>query len=235
MSVTADVLQPFEASADLTRTAGLIMVSIVEDHPLYRTALARLIDGLPGFTLGPVAGSVEEFFAYRPRSGGVVLLDLHLPGQQGPAAALAVTEAGHRPLVISAQADQEDVLAVLAAGARGYLTKSAEASEIASAIRQIAAGGTYVSPTLAAFLLDSARPRQAGPRLSLTRRELEVLALLAEGERDVDIARALTISVRTVRSHLDRIREKTGQRRRSELTRLAIGAGISVRRQVHLR
>ncbi|MFI7541806.1 LuxR C-terminal-related transcriptional regulator [Actinoplanes sp. NPDC049599] len=207
-------------------------MSIVEDHPLYRAALARLVDGLPGCTPGPVAGSVEEFLAYRAPAGGVVLLDLHLPGQQGPAAALAVTEAGHRPLVISAQAERAEVLAVLAAGARGYLTKSAEAPEIAAAIRQIAGGGTYVSPTLAAFLLDSARSRQAGPRLALTPREREVLALLAEGERDVDIARTLTISVRTVRSHLDRIREKTGRRRRSELTRLAIGEGIAVWRRV---
>jgi DNA-binding NarL/FixJ family response regulator len=97
-------------------------------------------------------------------------------------------------------------------------------------VRQVADGGTYVSPTLAGLLLDSTRTRQAGPRLALTPREREVLALLAEGERDVDIARALTISVRTVRSHLDRIREKTGQRRRSELTRLAIGEGLLARR-----
>jgi DNA-binding NarL/FixJ family response regulator len=208
-----------------------IMVSIVEDHPLYRSALAGIINGLPGLTLGPVAGSVEEFLAYRAPSG-VVLLDLHLPGAQGPAAVLAITGAGQRPLVISAQAEQADVLDALAAGARGYLAKSADADEVASAIRQIADDGTYVSPTLAAFLLDGARPRQAGPRLTLTPREREVLALLAEGERDVDIAKALTISVRTVRSHLDRIREKTGRRRRSELTRLAIGEGISLRRKV---
>jgi len=211
----------------MMQTVETITVSVVEDHPLYRVALARLVDGHPGFTLGAVGGSVEEFFAYRVPEGGVVVLDLHLPGLEGPAAALAVSAAGHRPLVVSAQAEQADVLAVIAAGARGYLTKSAEADEIAAAIRQIASGGTYISPTLAAFLLDSARPRQAGPQLSLTPREREVLALLAEGERDADIARALTISVRTVRSHLDRIREKTGRRRRSELTRFAIREGIS--------
>jgi DNA-binding NarL/FixJ family response regulator len=205
----------------------------VEDHPLFRVALTRVVEGLPEFTTGPVAGSVEEFLAYRPAPGGVVLLDLHLPGRQGAAAALAVAEAGHRPLVISAQAGQGEVVAVLAAGARGYLTKSAEAGEIAAAVRQVAAGNTYVSPTLAALLLDSAKPRSAGPKVSLTPREREVLSLLADGERDVDIARALTISVRTVRSHLDRIREKTGRRRRSELTRLAIGEGI-VRRAARL-
>jgi DNA-binding NarL/FixJ family response regulator len=222
MSHTTLSQQPL--SADLTQ------VSVVEDHPLFRAALARLVDELPGVRLGPVAGSVEEFLAYRAPAGGVVLLDLHLPGLQGAAATLAVAEAGHHPLIVSAQTSQDDVLAALAAGARGYLTKSADATEVAAAVRQVADGGTYVSPTLAGLLLDSTRTRQAGPRLALTPREREVLALLAEGERDVDIARALTISVRTVRSHLDRIREKTGQRRRSELTRLAIGEGLLARR-----
>jgi DNA-binding NarL/FixJ family response regulator len=211
-------------------TAHPILVSVVEDHPLFRAALARVIDELPGVRLGPVAGSVEEFLAHRAPTRGVVLLDLHLPGLQGAAATLALVEAGHHPLIISAQTGQADVLASLAAGARGYLTKSADAAEVAAAVRQVIGGGTYVSPTLAALLLDSTRTCQAGPRLVLTPREREVLALLAEGERDVDIARALVISVRTVRSHLDRIREKTGRRRRSELTRLAIGEGLLARR-----
>jgi DNA-binding NarL/FixJ family response regulator len=202
------------------------LVSIVEDHPLFRVALATVIGGLPGVRLGPAAGSVEEFLAYRAPAGGVVLLDLHLPGVQGAAATLAICEAGHRPLIVSAQSGELDVLAALAAGARGYLTKSADAAEVAAAVRQVAAGGTYVSPTLAGLLLNSER----GPRFTLTPREQEVLALLAEGERDVDIARTLTISVRTVRSHLDRIREKTGRRRRPELTRLAIGEGLLRRR-----
>lgn len=208
----------------------MLSVSIVEDHPLFRAALGRVLADLPGVDPGPAAGSVEEFLAYRLPPGGVVLLDLHLPGLQGAAATLAVVEAGHRPLIVSAQTDQSDVLAALAAGARGYLTKSADAGEIGAAVRQVADGGTYVSPTLAGLLLDSTDSRPAGPRLTLTAREREVLALLAEGERDVDIARSLTISVRTVRSHLDRIREKTGQRRRSELTRFAIGAGLLARR-----
>lgn len=94
--------------------------------------------------------------------------------------------------------------------------------------RQVANGGPTCPPALAGLLRDSARARQAGQRLALTRREPEVLALVAEGERDVDIARDMAISVRTVRSPLDRIREKTGQRWCSELTRLAIREGCCV-------
>lgn len=203
-----------------------VEVSIVEDHPLYRAALARSMASVPGVTPGAVARSVEEFLAYRRPPGGVVLLDLNLPGVRGAAAVLALVERGHRVLVVSAQAGQSDVLAAVAAGARGYLTKSSDVEEIVRAVREIAAGKTYVSPTLASMLLDSAHGRQAGPRLALTPRERQVLSLLAAGERDVDIARALSVSVRTVRSHLDRIREKTGRRRRPELTRLAIEEGI---------
>ncbi|MDR7275570.1 response regulator transcription factor [Catenuloplanes atrovinosus] len=199
-------------------------VSVIEQHPLFRQALAGVIDEVPELVRGPLTGSVDEFLAYRAPHG-VVVLDTQLPGRGGAGAVLAVAEAGYRPLVLSTQATRTDVQAALAAGARGFLTKSADVPEIAAALRQVASGGQYVSPTLAARLLHAPAPVPA-PRTVLTERERQVLALLAHGERDVDIARALTISVRTVRSHLDRIREKTGQRRRSELTRLAIGEGL---------
>jgi DNA-binding NarL/FixJ family response regulator len=84
-----------------------------------------------------------------------------------------------------------------------------------------------VSPILAAFVLNSARGRQAGPRIELSAQEKRVLSLVAAGERDADIAEEMAISIRTVRSYLDRIRDKTGRRRRPELTRFAIEEGIA--------
>ena len=157
------------------------------------------------------------------------MLDLHLPGVHGPAAVIELAGLGHRILVVSAQADRETVLAAIAAGARGYLTKDSDGAEILRAVREVAQGNSYVSPTLASFLLSSAREQQrAGPSFALSDRERQVLALVAAGERDQDIADALVISVRTVRSHLDRIRDKTGRRRRPELTRLAIEEGLTV-------
>ena len=84
----------------------------------------------------------------------------------------------------------------------------------------------YVSPTLAAYLLRAARQDAAPGPNALTDREREILALVAAGERDADIGEQLFISVRTVRSHLDRIRDKTGRRRRADLTRLALEQGI---------
>jgi DNA-binding NarL/FixJ family response regulator len=123
-------------------------------------------------------------------------------------------------------ADQDEVLGAIGAGAKGYLTKDTDGAEIIRAVREVAAGNSYVTPTLASFLLNASLGRSAGPKLVLSAREREVLSLVAAGEKDQDIAELLHISVRTVRSHLDRIRDKTGLRNRAQLTRYAIEQGI---------
>jgi DNA-binding NarL/FixJ family response regulator len=204
-----------------------IRVGIIEDHPLYRDALAELVAATPGFEVDAVAESVARF-AVRSRSDNgavsVVILDLRLPGVRDSAAVMELVAMGHKVLVVSAHAGQSEVLAAMAAGARGFLSKEVEGDEIIRALCQIASGDSYVSPTLASYLLSAAR--QAGPVIELSARERQVLSLVAAGERDQDIAVSLDISIRTVRSYLDRIRDKTGQRRRSELTRYAIEKGV---------
>jgi len=129
--------------------------------------------------------------------------------------------------MVSGDIGRDAVIATLAAGARGYVAKHAEVSEILDAIETISASptGTYVSPQLAAYLLDAHRQRGLDS-LKLSKREQEVLLLVAQGERDQDIAEALFISVGTVRSHLDHIRTKTGERRRPGLTRFAVDQGL---------
>jgi DNA-binding NarL/FixJ family response regulator len=201
-----------------------ITVGVIEDHPLYRSALTQLLDAAPGFELDAAAESVARFAARRRYQDSVVILDLRLPGVRESAAVMAVVAMGHKVLVVSAHASQNEVLSAMAAGARGFLSKDVDGDEILLALRQIAAGDSYVSPTLASLLLNAAR--QAGPIMELSGRERQVLSLVAAGERDQDIAAQLDISIRTVRSYLDRIRDKTGQRRRSELTRYAIEQGV---------
>lgn len=207
-------------------TAAPIVVAVVEDHPLYRAALARLLDESPGVELAAAVESVPRLLAERLPPEVIVLLDLNLPGVQGPPAVAQVVGLGHRVLVVSAHAEQDVVLSAIGAGAHGYLTKDSDGAEVLRALQEVSGGRSYVSPTLASFLLNAHRDRGPAGAGSLSEREREVLALLAAGERDQDIAEALHISVRTVRSHLDRIRDKTGRRRRSELTRLAIEQGI---------
>jgi DNA-binding NarL/FixJ family response regulator len=203
-----------------------IEIHVIEDHPLYRTALVRVLDGVPDMRVGVAAGSVEEFAAFRQPPGAIVTLDLKLPGLSDAAAVASVVQQGFQVLVISASSEQTRVLAAIAAGARGYLTKDSDTDEIRRAVREVAAGNRYVAPALAALLLAPARARGGAYHSDLSGRESQVLAMLAAGERDQDIAQTLAISIRTVRSHLDRIREKTGHRRRSDLTRLAIEKGL---------
>lgn len=204
-------------------TSG-IAVGVIEDHPLYRAALAALLAEEPGFELDAAGESVAEFAARRQSTDCVVLLDLNVPGVRDAAAVMEVVRLGHRVLVVSAQASRVQVLGAMDAGARGFLCKDADGAEILRAIREVFAGRRYLSPTVASFVLDaSERSRARYPELSV--REIEVLSRVAAGERDQDIADALVISVRTVRSYLDRIRDKTGVRRRSDLTRYAIRHG----------
>jgi DNA-binding NarL/FixJ family response regulator len=202
----------------------MIRIGIVEDHPVFRKGLMQVVEAAPGLELAGVARSVDDFTALRLGGGVIVLLDLQLPGSrlEGPGAVAHLVAGGHQVLVVSASEQPADVVQAIGAGARGYLSKQAEETEILGAIQAVAQGRTYVSATLAGYLLLAPIP--------ITAREREILELVAGGETDQDIADQLTISVRTVHSHLDRIRDKTGSRRRADLTRFAIERGIIPRR-----
>jgi DNA-binding NarL/FixJ family response regulator len=201
-------------------------LAVVDDHPVYRNGIAAAVAADGRWNVIGTYESVEAYLA-QAQSADIVLLDFHLPGLHGPPAVERLSAAGTAVLMLSGDVGRDAVLATLAVGARGYVAKHAEVAEILEAITIILASptGSYVSPQLAAFLLDAAQ--QKGPRtLKLTERELEVLALVAAGERDRDVAEALCLSIGTVRSHLDHIRTKTGQHRRVELTRYALDQGL---------
>jgi DNA-binding NarL/FixJ family response regulator len=199
-----------------------VTVAVVEDHPLYREALVEAVSSAPGLHVSAAVGSIAELLDAEQGAGSrladVVVLDLRLPGLHGPAGVRQLAAAGRVVLVVSAAARSATVAEAMTSGARGYLTKDADAEDIVSAVRTLAAGGRIDPPVREGDAGD------VGPA-NLTPRELQVLALVAAGRTDQGIAAELVISVRTVQSHLDRIREKTGRRRRSELTRLAVEAG----------
>lgn len=198
-----------------------IRVAIIEDHPLYRQGLIQVVERATGLELVASVGSVGEMEDLSLEAVDVVLLDLHLPDCEGAHAVTRVKSQHGAILVVSASGNRQEVVDAIAAGASGYLTKSSEEDEVSKAITIIAAGGTYVSPVLASYLLRDTREQDRSSNFALTAREREILSLLADGETDAYIAERLFISVSTVRSHLDRIRDKTGHRRRAELARLA--------------
>lgn len=204
-----------------------IAVAVVEDHPVYRRAIAEVVDGAPDLVVVHACGSVEEL--ERALDAGptadVVILDLSLPGVDGADGVRRVAARGVQVLVLSASTLGEETVPVLVAGARGYLTKAAEAEEVVDAVRAVARGESRLAPAVAAQLLTAVQP-PAPPGPVLSSREREVLGLLATGHTDAEIARELVLGVSTVRSHLDNIRHKTGRRRRAELTRLAYEEGL---------
>jgi DNA-binding NarL/FixJ family response regulator len=196
----------------------MISVAIIDDHPLYRQGLAMAVEQDEDLTLLADAASIEQFDRLNVPVD-VVLLDLHLPGIEGAQGVAHVSARGPKVVVLSAAGAAEDVIDALAAGAVGYLTKDAEAQDIRRAIQAVANGQTYVSPTLASYLLTANKQPAVSLENQLSPRELEILALVAAGETDRDIADQLFIATTTVHSHLERIRNKTGARRRAQLTR----------------
>jgi DNA-binding NarL/FixJ family response regulator len=211
-------------SADEAIPTTIIAITVVEDHPLYRDAVVAALSSQADMMVVQAVGALADMVQADPPPD-VVLLDLNLPGVHGAEAVRRLSAHGLKVLVVSAQGERDDVVTSVAAGARGYITKHADRDHLFEAVRAVADGRSYVSATLASFLLGRQR-RGAGASPALTAREREVLRLVACGETDQDIAKELTISVRTVRSHLDRIRDKTGRRRRPDMTLLAVAEGL---------
>jgi len=187
---------------------------IVDDHPVYRDGLVALIDATADLTVVAAVGDgADAVAAARATPMDVVLMDLNLPTVSGIAATTAITAQPEPPavLAITMVDDDDTVLAALRAGARGYVLKGAPGEEIAAAVRTVAAGGAVFGPGIASRVLATTSGTSAAmllPRDDLTAREREVLALLAEGVSNAQIARSLGLSVKTVQNYVSRILDK---------------------------
>jgi DNA-binding NarL/FixJ family response regulator len=202
-------------------------VVLVDDHAIFR---AGLRSGLAEGHVDVVgeASSVEEAIPLIcDQDPDVVLLDVHLPDGGGHAVIPAVH--AHRPgvafIALSVSDAADDVIAVIRAGARGYITKSIEPDALLDAIHRVADGDAVFSPWLAGFALDAFRAGTGGvadPELDqLTPREREVMLLIARGYRYKDIAARLHLSIKTVETHVSSVLRKLQFSSRHELTRWA--------------
>jgi DNA-binding NarL/FixJ family response regulator len=203
----------------------VIRVFIVEDHELFASGIRTELGD--GFGVVGHAGTVEEAVrGVLETDPDVVLLDVHLPDGSGSSVAervLAERE-GVRFLALSVSDAAEDVIAVIRAGARGYVTKSISPAELADAIRRVHEGDAVFSPKLAGFVLDafSGSGPSGDPELDqLTPREREVLRYIARGYAYKEIAAELFISPRTVESHVSAVLRKLQLSSRHELSRWA--------------
>ncbi|MCC7369391.1 MAG: response regulator [Chloroflexi bacterium] len=213
--------EPPAVEPALEHEAGPIRVLLVDDHPLAREGLRRLLEGRDDMVVVGEAGDglqgVERALALRP---DVVLMDLQMPRLSGVGAVQALREQWHdaRVLIVTTFAQDEHLFEALRAGARGYLLKDAGPDALASAIKTIHEGGSLVQPTMAAKLIDrfgelATRDRLAEP---LTEREIEILHLAAGGARNKEIADRLIISEKTVKNALSRLYGKLGANGRAE-------------------
>jgi len=201
-------------------------VFLVDDHRLFLSGVRSEL-GEQFEIVGDAADAVAAVSGIRATAPDVVLLDVHMPGGGGVAVIRAV--ATERPevrfLALSVSDAADDVIDVIRAGARGYVTKSIAPADLADAIRRVRDGDAVFSPRLAGFVLDAfagEAPARSDPELDqLTAREREVLRHIARGYAYKQIARQLHISVKTVETHVSAVLRKLQLSNRYELTRWA--------------
>ncbi len=208
----------------------MIRVLIVDDHALVRSGLRLLLEAEEDVSVEDEAGNAEDAVRKaRLHKPDVVLLDVVMPGGSGLDAAPLILEAApkSRILVLSMQDDPSYVRQAFSAGANGYLLKEAADAELVAAVREVAAGGSYVHPTLGARLAAAEADAQARAAADpLSDREREVLRLLALGHTNQEIAKMLYISVRTAETHRAHIMQKLRLSTRAELVRYALEHGL---------
>ena len=211
-----------------------IRVLLVDDHALVRTGVRAELtkhaaDVVVVGEAEDVEGAVAAVHALHP---DVVLLDVHLPGGGGGGGAEVVAACADsltttKFLALSVSDSSEDVVAVIRAGARGYVTKAISADDLADSIRRVAAGDAAFSPRLAGFVLDAFGTAAADVAVRddeldrLTAREREVMRLIARGYTYKEVASELFISIKTVETHVSAVLRKLQLSSRHELTRWA--------------
>ena len=201
---------------------------IVDDHAIFRSGVRAELEGLVDVRAD--VGSVEEAVrAIGEQRPDVVLLDVHMPGGGGVEVIRRVAESNpaQRFLALSVSDAAEDVIAIIRAGARGYVTKAISGPELAEAVGRVRDGDAVFSPRLAGFVLDAFAGQlteaEVDPELDqLTTREREVLRLIARGYLYKEIALELSISVKTVEAHVSAVLRKLQLSNRHELSRWAV-------------
>ncbi len=204
-----------------------VSLVVVDDHPLYREGVVRTLATEAGFDVVGVGASADEAVSLvAGKTPDIALLDISMPGS-GLTAAQRIADAypAVKIVMLTVSEQDEDVHAALKAGASGYVLKGVGGAELVAVIRQVAGGASYVSPVLAARLLKQAgQGGETGPagRLdTLTDREREILAHVADGMSNKEVARTLDLQEKTVKHHMTSILKKLQVRNRVEAAILA--------------
>jgi len=203
--------------------SGPIRVFCVDDHPMLRKGIATVINDEPDMqVVGEASNAQEAVEQFRKHRPDVTLMDLRLPDTSGIEAMRAIQAEfpGARIIVVTTFEGDAEIKRALEAGAHGYLLKNMPPDELVASIRHVYAGKKRIPSQLAARLAEHLSDK------ALTAREVEVLRLLAEGNRNIEIAERLFVSEKTIKAHVQHIMEKLGAKDRTQAVAIGIRRGI---------
>ena len=198
-------------------------VLLVDDHALLRTGVANIINQEADLEVVAEAGDgVEALDAYDRHRPDVILLDLRMPRMEGVEVVRRIRERDPRArvIILTTYDTDDEIERALKAGAKAYVLKDISAEDLIGCIRAVLAGRTYIAPAAAAKLAEGVT------RVQLTPREMAALRLMADGKANKEIASALDISERTVKTHLGHLFEKLGVTSRTEAIKVATRRGL---------
>lgn len=203
----------------------MIRVLVADDHPIVRSGIVALLATAADIdVVGEASDGLEAVALANSLEPDVVLMDLRMPGIEGDEATARIVAASPRTRVVILTTYESDasILTAIEAGASGYLLKAAPQDEILAGVRSVARGEVALAPSIAAMLVT----RVARPTVTLSPRETEVLALVAQGESNPAIAKALFVSEATVKTHLLHVFEKLGVKDRTRAVTRAMELGL---------
>jgi two-component system response regulator NreC len=201
-----------------------VRILIADDHKIIRDGLKTLIDKEVGMeVIAEAENGRETVRLVQKLRPNVVIMDVSMPDMNGIDATRKITEGtGVRVIALSMHFERHYVLGMLEAGASGYVLKDCAFEELATAVRKVAEGNTYISPRIAEVVVKGYLDKGPGPCSGLTLREREVLQLLAEGMAAKEVAGHLSMSVKTVETHRRNMMVKLNMRSIAELTKYAV-------------
>ena len=211
------------ATPDAATPAAKARVLLVDDHALLRTGVANIINQEPDLRVVAEADNGRDALdAYDRHKPDVTVLDLRMPVMEGVEVVRRLRErdAQARVIVLTTYDTDDEISQALKAGAKAYVLKDIAAEDLVNCIRDVLAGKTYIAPAAAAKLAEGVT------RVQLTPREMATLRLLADGKANKEIANALDISERTVKSHLAHLFEKLAVTSRTEAIKIATRRGL---------
>jgi two-component system nitrate/nitrite response regulator NarL len=215
------------------KTQSKIRILLVDDHPIVLSGLQNSLSSHPQFKMvGEASDGEEAIHRAKEKNPDVVLMDISLPGTGGIEATRVLRKEVPKAkvLALSMHDNKEYVLAIIRAGAKGYVLKEASPSELIQAILAVHNGNSFFSPGICRILVDELKEQPKRGKAALIRvlsaREEEVLRFIAEGRSNKEIAKCMFISVRTVETHREHIMAKLGIHSTAGLTKYAIARGI---------